>query len=342
MQNYMSYVVEYGRPNRPSDESEWKRSDTYHLIDRYLKVQYENSLRLGWDAKDIILVTNFSYRYKKMEALQIVEHSDFCLDFPRFHALEKLYSEGVFKDKVWLHDLDCFQLIPFEFPPHVSQIGICKYAVLDYLNIGSMFFTKESVPVLRSLLHYWSGISEPYGEKALHRFIDNYPSYRKSLAILNHTYNLNHLDGQYHFRKKYKTAVKPILAAHFHPDDIGNWRVFCEGYMNKGQSVIDGRLRSLLIEYGFRRYADPKMFLVRPQSSIEITVRSFYLRNALIHNKAGLYVTEQNGEPVLKIWRIWDKRLAQRLKQVLEKKVATRLRVERKGFNPSSINIEPI
>ena len=48
-------------------------------IDTLIKAQIENSLELGWRAKDIILLANFDYRFMGIKSKKIFSNSKMLL-----------------------------------------------------------------------------------------------------------------------------------------------------------------------------------------------------------------------------------------------------------------------
>lgn len=327
MQIIMAHQAFYKPQGIFSDENEWKRSDKFKLIDTYIRVQYENSMQLGYKPSDLILATNFIYSYKDLRVFQFEDFSKYSLFICKYHAVNKLYDEGVLKDKVWFHDLDCFQLIPFDFPEEVKEIGICKYAFMDYFNAGSIFITRLGRKAFREYFEYFDKVKKGWDEQVLKDFMHEHPERSGSFIPLNNRYNLNNLDDP-PFYKKYDAAIKPIVAAHFHPDDIGNWRTFCEGYMNRGRVIVNERVRALMIREGFRRYSNPGIFYVLPGRSVNIVIDSPYFPKDF-EGRFGFafraYVTEENGKEVFKFWYSWDRSDAKRLYDLIGKSNRARL-----------------
>lgn len=107
-----------------------------------VKHQIDNSLKLGWKAEDIVLITNFPYEYKQVKSMILdnkTNKSD-CI----FHLLtEDLVKEA---QLWWYHDLDVFQFKPMDS----SQIDLEDMTVgftendTNEFDLGSIFFRKGS------------------------------------------------------------------------------------------------------------------------------------------------------------------------------------------------------
>ena len=131
MKNLMIYIS----PEKKFHEKE------EHLI----KVQIENSLKLGWKKKDIVLVTNFPYEYEGIKAMQLDNLNDKAVKADTIFYLlyQKLVKEA---ELWWYHDLDVFQLKPMDSSQidledtvaGFTEVGINKF------DLGSIFFRKDS------------------------------------------------------------------------------------------------------------------------------------------------------------------------------------------------------
>src|SRR5437868_7319978 len=88
------------------------------LYGQLAKIQIENSVSLGWDRNDIILVTNFPWEYNRVKAI-VVGDEHYCKARPRSiktsiipHLID---TKVIKKGKLyWNHDLDAFQTYPFK------------------------------------------------------------------------------------------------------------------------------------------------------------------------------------------------------------------------------------
>jgi len=115
------------------------------IIDRYLQLQVENSLRMGWDKKDIILITNFDFEYMGVKAYKVSEICGWSSFVNKLVVVNQMIKSGVINDNFWLHDADAYQLVPFEFPSECKDIGFTRHAPgRNKPQGGSSFYRKSA------------------------------------------------------------------------------------------------------------------------------------------------------------------------------------------------------
>ncbi len=112
--------------------------------------QIENSLRLGWEQEDIILLTNFSYEYKMVKT-KIVDPNLYCSSnnkVQKSNAIYTLLNQNMVKEnELWLyHDLDCFQLCPIDGSEINLQGGLVGFIEDDNskFDLNRIYFKKDS------------------------------------------------------------------------------------------------------------------------------------------------------------------------------------------------------
>lgn len=194
------------------------------------KIQIENSLALGWKPKDIMLVTNFYYKYGGIEPL-VVPDELFCDLKPtatKIQVILYLFEKGLIGDELyWYHDLDAFQLE--KITEKELKLGDSPFALTDYgvstinagrskrWSTGTIFFKKGSkfiFELIRDKVYQYQA-NEEVALLALTR--RNKAKMNALIKKLNITYNLA-------TRKRdvsacYEMAEKPLKVIHFHPFD---------------------------------------------------------------------------------------------------------------------------
>ena len=189
-----------------------------------IKVQIDNSFELGWKAKDIILATNFDYKYRGVKSI-LVGDDNYCgIDDSRYcfivssHILimSTLFKMGVFEDELyWYHDFDAYQ----QFPITEEELDIegIDFATTDYgwskkWNLGCIFFRKSAEDIFHLLKEtiYKDKVADERSFRMLIETGDITPNRYKKLNI---TYNF----GTRHMDKSYPMAEKPLKIVHFHP-----------------------------------------------------------------------------------------------------------------------------
>ena len=214
-------------------------------IERYVKAQIENSISLGWKPKDIILITNFSFKFMGVRATKIKLNKK-CLTGSKMWALKYIFSliddeypiitekEEIF----WAHDLDAWQNIAFS-PPEMKDVGITTYSNSKY-NGGSVFWrpwAKDIVNDIIKVLEKGQNKEEP----TLNKMLKN-DEYNKRVTVINNTYNV----GCSGFVKRLNRSEKPIKVCHFHPTNRIAWETHALDRNGIGERSIGERLEKLL------------------------------------------------------------------------------------------------
>jgi hypothetical protein len=219
MKNLLIYISPTGSFDNP--RSDLASNDVPTLV----KVQIENSLELGWKKEDILLVTNFEYKYGDIEALVLkdVEFFDRKPQASKINAIIKMFEHGLIEEKelYWFHDFDAFQLEKIsevEINLKDDQIGLTDYGGgkyfggIDRWSTGVIFFRSGAKDIFDGLkeIYYQKKIDE---EEALHLLIDKESNLKKRVIKVNNTYNFI----GYKLESVYKKSIQPLKVVHFHP-----------------------------------------------------------------------------------------------------------------------------
>lgn len=196
-----------------------------------VKIQVENSLRLGWRPEDIMLVTNFRYEYAGIKALEVGDdvYCRFAPTATKIYTIIRLFRKGIIGDGLyWFHDLDAFQLQPmFE-----EEIGLPKefIGVTDYgrssinpgrdlrWSTGTIFFREDTLDIFM----LWASQMELYKsneEIALLEMLKKgkYRHIKDRVKRMNITWNL--ATRKRKVEEAWALADKPLRVIHFHPFD---------------------------------------------------------------------------------------------------------------------------
>lgn len=190
-----------------------------------VKVQIENSLRMGWQKKDFMLFTNFDYEYGDIKAtvLDDVAFFERKPQASKINAIIKLFENGIIKsgEIYWFHDMDAFQLC--SKPELEIDLGTCDMALTDYgrndrWSTGVIYFKKSAKDIFYNIrdLMYKKNIDE---ERALTILTRTDEKIDKRIKKLNKSYNFTPRN----LRTMYALAEKPLRVAHFHPTGVV-WR----------------------------------------------------------------------------------------------------------------------
>jgi hypothetical protein len=210
-----------------------------------VRVQIDNSLTLGWEPGDIMLVTNFPYEYSRVRAMR-ADDDNFCTfdrRMSKINVIVDLFRRGLVEDGriYWYHDFDAFQVGPIT--KDVLGLGMCDLGVTDLgwsrkLNTGSMFFGIGAADIFGSMreIIYEKKVLE---ETALEMMMEGglAPGRYKVLDV---AYNINMHRVESNLRK----AEKPIKVLHFHPTKRGGY------LMSKFSAAMNPGLRQAFAEAG--------------------------------------------------------------------------------------------
>ena len=268
----------------------FRYSDTPDLISGYLGLQIENSLRLGWNKEDIILITNFSFEYMGVKANVVNDICRWSAFANKMVVINEMIKKGIINDNFWLHDCDAYQLVPFNFPEECKDVNFVRHAPgREKPQGGSVFYRKEAfdiVEVLSKAIQLFQPAKEEsffpffYHKEYKNKMVFKYDAIIKKLSVKNDEESKNALElhkklrdfsfnyfgefedrfkwlnwtynlfRQRQFDKKYPEAEKPIKVVHFHPEDQSCLDRFYHGKNSYNVKIIDVELSKLFVKYG--------------------------------------------------------------------------------------------
>ena len=221
-----------------------------------LKLQVENSLQLGWEPKNIKVVTNFSFRYLNIEAMKIDLTIPNCRKntWAKIFVTEHLIKKGIIKKNSiwWFHDLDCVQLIPFNVPPEKKQKG--KYIAFatsswqNKISTASFFFCSESLFMWQKLIKRGKELNL---EKCHNEEVVGRPLFRRDPSLSKHIIQVS---CAYQYTAKridqhWSEIEKPLKVIHFHPTSVKSQRKILGGENFTGKSLVPKRVQDLYKKY---------------------------------------------------------------------------------------------
>jgi hypothetical protein len=194
--------------------------------ERLVKIQIENSYRLEWGSKDILLVTNFPFEYMGVKAI-VMGDEHYCVPRPRSintSILPALIDKGTIGDDIhWNHDVDAFEINPIsgeELELDGYDAGLTDYGWKSRLCMGSFFLKPTARDFFAKTIE---GIfSDIEDEDVVQSVLDQNPEMAKRIKRMNITYNI----GQRKVPENIERATKPPKVFHFHPDKPGKLDIF--------------------------------------------------------------------------------------------------------------------
>jgi hypothetical protein len=209
--------------------------------DSLTKIQIDNSLSIGWDPKDILLVTNFDYEYERVKSFVVKDYE--ALDENRstkIPAIIQLFTEGYIEDDLyWFHDHDAFQLVPFEVKLE-KDAGFTTYRQPSTWNAGSFFFKREAFDIFIWIYAYMNLRNTNEQDALTFLWQNNINGINNRYQLMDISYNL----GIYHIKRNLNKAEKPIKVAHFHPHK--------KRHLDTFRNVLPGRLLTIFKNHGIK------------------------------------------------------------------------------------------
>ena len=219
------------------------------------KIQIDNSLRLGWSPEDILLFTNFPFRYNGITARQI-DDANFCAFRPRSTntvSIPHLIDSGAIQpgEVYWVHDLDAYQIHPIgdeDLGLEAVDLGLTTYGWSPKWCLGS-YFLKRSAEDIFILLKKAVYEFEEEDERALRRLTDGGYVAKNRYKVLDISYNF----GMRNIAHNWDAANKPLKVLHFHPgmaQGINALAVFLHGKNELNRPLVTPGLRLVFRDHG--------------------------------------------------------------------------------------------
>lgn len=211
-----------------------------------VKIQIDNSLDLGWEKEDIILATNFPFKYNGVKSIVVSDQNNWLQDKRqnKHTAILELFTRGVINklnpgELYWFHDLDAYQsetITEFELGMEDADMALCDYGWREKWSTGSIFFTPGARNIFKGLLQTMSffkstdeitlmmlmnKLTKEETDELKQRYNPDIsmetPRIRdidKRIKKINTSYNFV---PYFNVKYCYNIAIKPIKVVHFHP-----------------------------------------------------------------------------------------------------------------------------
>jgi len=207
----------------------------------YIKAQVHNSIDLGWDPRDLILIVNFDDIFMGVNSIN-VSLNGFCFTGSKVFAVKWVMDNKITEDVIWAHDLDAWQNVEFECPDF-AEVGISQYSNRKF-NGGSIFWKTSSKDILDEIVSAIIGDQSVKEEPTLNKILKQ-KKLRKRVTVLDRTYNV----GCSGFAKRFDICEKPIRVCHFHPDRGTAWEIHGLGRCGQDRVSVSPRLERILRKY---------------------------------------------------------------------------------------------
>lgn len=210
-------------------------------ISLLINAQIENSLEVGWDLKDIILLANFDYKFMGVKAINTSLNKK-CLTGSKMYGMRYLFDNNLVNDVIWAHDLDAWQNVPF-YCPDFKDIGITCYSTSKY-NGGSIFWKASAKDIIYKIIGEIESNRENKEEPTLNRILKS-KQYKERVTNVDNTFNV----GCSGYVKRWARSIKPIRVCHFHPYNRIAWETHGLDRNGIGRICVTDRLKKTLKKY---------------------------------------------------------------------------------------------
>lgn len=203
------------------------------------RIQIDNSISLGWEVDDLLLVTNFDYEYQGVKSTVVDDYEVFDQNrSTKIPALNQLFRDKVIMDEVyWFHDHDAFQLASFEVKLD-TDAGFTNHGWSKTWNAGSFFFKKSAADIFLWIYEYMNRRKTNEQNALTYMWENNIHEINSRYTLMNITYNI----GIYHIAGNRKKAELPIRVAHFHPHKRRHLDLF--------RNMLPEKFMTILNKYG--------------------------------------------------------------------------------------------
>ena len=217
---------------------------TPERIRTLLQAQVHNMRELGWNRRNIILLSNFDFEYMDIKAIKI-EMNDFCFSGSKMWGTKWLFENRGINDVLWASDIDVWPNIWFPCPEFITDVGCVTYSNPKF-NGGSIFWKSSALDIINEIVKRLVETKEAKEEPTLNKVFKS-GEFKHRITKLDHTFNV----GCSGFIPRYTRSIKPVHALHFHPENSIAWEMHAldrEG-LGPDNIAITKRLETLLRKY---------------------------------------------------------------------------------------------
>jgi len=252
-----------------------------------IKIQIDNSLRLGWKVPDIVLATNFSYLYRGVKSILVSgdNYSDISPCAPIINVIVELFEKRLIEkgELYWYHDTDAYELYRInesELNLGEFDIGLVEWSSRQKLSASSFFFksnAKDIFSLAKEVMYKYkvneelavntvctnnllwaTGSQSDARAKFVPLNLAGSENILERVKKLNITYDfemgyIDQYDDYYHL------ATKPIKVVHFHfrEDILLDSALY--GINNLKKAIMPKSLVKIFNKHGVRRTFPKKM-----------------------------------------------------------------------------------
>ena len=225
-----------------------------------LKAQIDNSLELLWKPEDIIVITNFDFKYKGIKAV-VKDLNKFCLTGSKMWSIKWCFTEGGVKETCFLHDLDAWQNVYFDESdliygdtffskkdPNIIDwdkydVGVTLYSRYK-VNGGVSFWKPSAIDIIERIVDDLNSNKANREEPTIDKYFKSKEN-KDRFAVLNSCFNV----GCSGFVPRWERSIKPIKVGHLNPTNRIAWETHVLDRNGQDMRSVVPRLEQLLRRY---------------------------------------------------------------------------------------------
>jgi len=207
-----------------------------------INCQIDSLLTLGWNAKNILLLTNFKHDFMGVNAIQI-DFNKQCLTGSKLWAAQYIFKNNLCDEILWAGDLDLWMSTYFD-EPEILDVGLSTYSNVKKLNGGNIFWNTESIDIIDKIIETIEQREEQKEEPVINEILKS-GKYKKRVTILNTSWNC----GCSGFYPRFLRAEKPIRCVHLNINNRLAWETHALSRDGMGVRSVSKQLEHILRKY---------------------------------------------------------------------------------------------
>lgn len=207
-----------------------------------INCQIDSLLTLGWDKKNILLLTNFEHNFMDVRAIKINFNKQ-CLTGSKLWAAQYIFKNGLCEEMLWAGDLDLWMSVYFD-EPEILDVGLSTYSNAKKLNGGNIFWNPKSIDIIDNIIKTIEQRNNQKEEPAINEILKS-DEYKKRVTILNTTWNC----GCSGFYPRFLRANKPIKCVHLNINNRLAWETHTLSRDGMGVRSVSKQLEHILRKY---------------------------------------------------------------------------------------------
>lgn len=223
----------------------------------HLNCQLDNSSHFKWKREDVIVVTDFNFKYKDFKSIEVdgtLYHNN-----PTFNKWIFLKNNPyILDDDFWVHSYDVWQTFKIYMPEFPGEIGACPYVFNGELNFSSIFIKKSSLFLIEYIVDFIEKNDKSVQTSTDEDWISFLRTNIKEIAGLISTVDSRYNVGSTKIEYRYKNSKEPICAISLSFKNKSIYEIFkgnnnCKG-STEGVNLVPDYLDKLFLKHNLLKW----------------------------------------------------------------------------------------